>query len=53
MEGIPFPYDQQQRVVVPSALRVLRLKPGRKWTDIGRYYLSDLVLLELTSQTGH
>lgn len=36
MEGIPFPYDQQQRVVVPSALRVLRLKPGRKWTDIGR-----------------
>jgi hypothetical protein len=38
MEGIPYPYDQQQRMVVPSALRVLRLKPGRKWTDIGRYY---------------
>jgi len=36
MEGIPYPYDQQQRMVVPSALRVLRLKPGRKWTDIGR-----------------
>lgn len=37
LEGIPYPYDVQQRVVVPSALRVLRLKPGRKWTDIGRY----------------
>lgn len=29
-EGIPPPYDKQKRMVVPSALRVLRLKPGRK-----------------------
>jgi len=36
VEGIPPPYDRQQRMVVPRALRVLRLKPGRKWTDIGR-----------------
>jgi large subunit ribosomal protein L13Ae len=35
-EGIPPPYDRTKRVVVPSALRVLRLKPGRKFTTIGR-----------------
>ncbi|ANB12974.1 ribosomal 60S subunit protein L16A [Sugiyamaella lignohabitans] len=35
-EGIPPPYDRKKRVVVPQALRVLRLKPGRKYTTIGR-----------------
>lgn len=35
-EGIPQPYDKKKRVVVPQALRVLRLKPGRKYTTIGR-----------------
>nr|AAX48846.1 L13a [Suberites domuncula] len=35
-EGIPPPYDKQKRMVVPNALRVLRLKPGRKYCDIGR-----------------
>ena len=29
-EGIPPPYDKQKRMVVPSALKVLRLKPRRK-----------------------
>lgn len=29
-EGIPPPYNKQKRMVVPAALRVLRLKPGRK-----------------------
>ncbi|KAH8868499.1 60S ribosomal protein L13a [Schistosoma japonicum] len=29
-EGIPPPYDKKKRMVVPSALRVIRLKPGRK-----------------------
>ena len=29
-EGIPPPYDKKKRMVVPCALRVLRLKPGRK-----------------------
>ena len=29
-EGIPAPYDKKKRMVVPCALRVLRLKPGRK-----------------------
>ncbi|ORX49809.1 hypothetical protein DM01DRAFT_1337949 [Hesseltinella vesiculosa] len=35
-EGVPTPYDRVKRVVVPSALRVLKLKPGRKYTTIGR-----------------
>uniref|UniRef100_A0A0D6R3T8 60S ribosomal protein L16 n=1 Tax=Araucaria cunninghamii TaxID=56994 RepID=A0A0D6R3T8_ARACU len=35
-EGIPPPYDKKQRVVVPCALRVLRLKPGRKFCTVGR-----------------
>lgn len=34
-DGIPAPYDKQKRVVVPAALRVMRLKPGRKYTVIG------------------
>jgi len=34
-DGIPAPYDKQQRVVVPVALRTMRLKPGRKFTVIG------------------
>jgi hypothetical protein len=29
-EGIPPPYNKQKRMVVPAALRVLRLKPGRR-----------------------
>jgi hypothetical protein len=35
-EGVPPPYDTQKRVVVPQALRVLRLKPGRKYCSVGR-----------------
>jgi len=35
-EGIPPPYDKQKRVVVPSALRVLRLKPRRKYCQLAR-----------------
>ncbi|AJT25966.1 Rpl16bp [Saccharomyces cerevisiae YJM1400] len=35
-EGIPPPYDKKKRVVVPHALRVLRLKPGRKYTTLGK-----------------
>jgi len=34
-EGTPFPYDKMKRVVVPFALRVLRLKPGRKYCRLG------------------
>jgi large subunit ribosomal protein L13Ae len=34
-EGIPAPYDKQVRVVVPDALKVMRLKPGRNFTIMG------------------
>lgn len=35
-EGVPAPYDTKKRVVVPQALRVLRLQPGRKYCTVGR-----------------
>ena len=35
-DGIPHPYDKQKRMVVPTALRVLKLKPGRKFCRLGR-----------------
>jgi len=35
-EGVPPPYDHKKRMVVPQALRVLRLKPGRKFCTVGR-----------------
>jgi len=35
-EGIPSPYNKQKRLVVPAALKVLRLKPGRNFTKLGR-----------------
>lgn len=35
-DGIPPPYDRQKRMVIPSALRVLKLKPGRKFCTLGR-----------------
>ena len=35
-EGVPPPYDRKKRVVVPQALRVLRLRPGRKYCTVGR-----------------
>ena len=41
-EGIPYPYDQKKRMVVPSALRVLRLKPMRRFCVLG----------ELSTQVG-
>jgi large subunit ribosomal protein L13Ae len=33
-EGVPPPYDKRKKVVVPAALRVLRLKPGRKYASV-------------------
>ncbi|KAG1652208.1 60S ribosomal protein L13a [Nymphon striatum] len=35
-EGIPPPYDKQKRMVIPSALRVVRLHPRRRYCDLGR-----------------
>merc|ERR1711915_678964 len=34
-EGVPEPYDKQKRVVVPAALRLIRLKSSRDYTVIG------------------
>merc|ERR1712216_1113752 len=34
-EGIPHPFDKQKRAVIPAALRVVRLKPGRNYTVLG------------------
>ena len=34
-EGIPAPYDKQKRVVIPAALRVMRLKAQRDFTIMG------------------
>ena len=33
-EGIPYPYDQRKRMVVPDALRMLRLRPGRNYCTL-------------------
>ncbi|KAG8984345.1 60S ribosomal protein L16B [Tulasnella sp. 427] len=35
-EGCPPPYDLKKKMVVPQALRVLRLKPGRKYCTVKR-----------------
>jgi large subunit ribosomal protein L13Ae len=34
-EGVPHPFDKLKRQVVPGALRVLRLKPNRKYCRLG------------------
>merc|ERR1712110_452644 len=33
-EGIPFPYDQKKRMVIPDALRTLRLKARRSYCSL-------------------
>lgn len=33
---MPPPYDRKKKMVVPQALRVLRLKPGRKYCTLKR-----------------
>merc|ERR1719228_3093147 len=35
-EGVPPPYDKMKKMVIPSALKVLRLKAGRKYCSLGR-----------------
>merc|ERR1712094_118097 len=36
VEGIPDPFNSVKRVVVPDAMRVTRLRPGRKFAHLGR-----------------
>jgi len=35
-EGVPPPFDKQQRMVLPSALKHIALKPRRKFCTVGR-----------------
>merc|ERR1712032_1090075 len=41
-EGIPHPYDRKRRMVIPHALKVLRIRPERRFCRLG----------ELSSQVG-
>merc|ERR1712139_303106 len=41
-EGIPHPYDRKKRMVIPSCLKVLRIRPERKFCK----------LADLSSQNG-
>ncbi|GJN23271.1 hypothetical protein PR202_gb10906 [Eleusine coracana subsp. coracana] len=34
-EGVPPPYDRTKRMVIPDALKVLRLQPGHKYCLLG------------------
>lgn len=34
-EGVPHPFDRKKKLVVPQALRNLRLKPGRAYCRLG------------------
>merc|ERR1712162_44278 len=36
VEGIPEPFASLKRVVVPDAFRVTRLRPGRKFSSLGK-----------------
>ena len=36
LDGTPPPYDKKKRMVVPAALKVVRLKPTRKFAYLGR-----------------
>merc|ERR1712000_404102 len=35
-EGVPPPYGKKKKLVIPSALKVLRLKHGRRYCTLGR-----------------
>merc|ERR1712241_579828 len=35
-EGVPPPYDKKKKLVIHSALKVLRLKAGRRYCSLGR-----------------
>eukprot|EP00249_Psilotum_nudum_P003482 c16891_g1_i1 orf=239-865(-) len=35
-EGIPAPYNKMKRMVIPDALKVIRLQPGHKFCLLGR-----------------
>ena len=49
-EGVPPPYDRKKRMVVPEALRVLRLKPGRKYCTVKVSNMSRTRMLERATE---
>jgi len=48
-DGMPPPYDRKKKMVIPQALRILRLRPGRRFTVLGQlskefgWHFSDVV----------
>merc|ERR1711988_1405698 len=34
-EGMPHPYDRKKRMVIPTCLKVLRLRPERRFCKLG------------------
>merc|ERR1712031_69838 len=36
LEGVPEPFNSIKKVVVPDALRIQRLRPGRKFSNLGK-----------------
>jgi len=39
-EGIPAPYDKMKRMVIPSALKITRMKPTRKVSNFFTPFLA-------------
>merc|ERR1711977_322526 len=35
-DGVPPPYDKCKRLLIPGAFRQIKLKPNRKYADVGR-----------------
>lgn len=35
-DGCPAPYDKKKKLVVPDALRVLKLRPYRRFSNLGK-----------------
>ena len=46
-EGVPPPYDKKKRMVIPAALRVLRLKPGRKYCTVKVRLICNLLQIKI------
>lgn len=36
LEGVPPPLDKMKRMVIPDAMRIVRLNPRRKYCSVGR-----------------
>merc|ERR1711924_263598 len=36
LEGVPEPFNSVKKMVVPDALRIQRLRPGRKFSNLGK-----------------